>query len=692
MANPIQINNLELPVAPHLLIQLVEICTNPDVSFEELEAVISKDSALTAKVISIANSAAYSQWKDEFNLKRILIVLGVKTVKSIALASAVHQFFSKLEPQLGKILGSLWLESLVCSNITESLAELVGYSQVEQAQIVGLLHNIGRLILINHDHEAYCQLQQQSNDLQTQLTLEQKTFSLNCADLAGDVFSHWGLTSEFENAVRYQYTEHELMLDMPLLSKLLNVAATVSFHHNQSTISDFYFGLNQAVIDNIVTHAKLKAVEQAKSFGIEVKSDNDRLSTTLDSEKVRIDLAKQVHKIALIDASNNELLMAETLTEVVTTISNQLALLFGFTASSFYFTDDKQSKLSHYNHRKELQKEDTFLDLVENQSLIAQSLLSQKVLSSEHQTIFKQLSIIDRQAMRQLGSDEMFCLPMHFKGKNLGVVIAGCHQQKANELINKQHLLYYFCHGISMSIFRATESVNTQQQAIEQSKEETKLRIRSIVHEVSNPLTIVNNYLEALSVSNDDINANSDTFKIIKSEIARIGTMLTQFRDDELSEENKESCDLNKLINKLLSLLKPTLFKTQKIQYTLKLDSQNPVINCDQNLLKQALLNLLKNAAEALPENGCITIQSKGMVVSNNSQYASIIISDNGDGLPAHVIKNLFNPVETTKGKAHSGLGLSIVYRLIKKLNGHVSYSGSSSSGAEFSLLIPLVK
>jgi signal transduction histidine kinase len=143
------------------------------------------------------------------------------------------------------------------------------------------------------------------------------------------------------------------------------------------------------------------------------------------------------------------------------------------------------------------------------------------------------------------------------------------------------------------------------------------------------------------------------------------------------------------LISNLTELFKPTFYKLDQIESELDLDSEMPVINTDQNKLKQIITNLVKNAAEALPPKGKVTIRTRALVILDGHQYIEISISDNGPGIEPSLLDKLFTPIDTTKGTGHSGLGLTIVKKLVADLNGSIRYSQSNQSGAEFIILLP---
>ena len=113
---------------------------------------------------------------------------------------------------------------------------------------------------------------------------------------------------------------------------------------------------------------------------------------------------------------------------------------------------------------------------------------------------------------------------------------------------------------------------------------------------------------------------------------------------------------------------------------------------CDRNRLKQVLLNLIKNAAEAMALQGReLTVATSDVTKENGMHNVKISVSDNGPGIPEAVLARLFRPVTSTKGEGHAGLGLSIVHELITGMGGSITAESNADSGTCFNILLPAV-
>ena len=286
------------------------------------------------------------------------------------------------------------------------------------------------------------------------------------------------------------------------------------------------------------------------------------------------------------------------------------------------------------------------------------------------------------------------CLPLISKQQLMGVIVIGCEQQQIERFTADNDLLSHFATIIANSFAHQQQIKLSHQRQQEEKQKEINNHTEKVIHEVNNPLAIINNYLEVISIDAGKDSDNKQHIETIKSEIDRVAKLLLQLKNDQEETldpilESTLEVDVNQLINNLITLFTPTFYKINRIKSEVELDSALPLVHTNQNKLKQILSNLLKNAAESLPEKGIIKVRSKALVIVNSKKFIQSVVSDSGTGIPESILENLFSPVQSTKGENHSGLGLTIVDKLVSELNGSISYSTSDLGGAEFTILLP---
>jgi nitrogen-specific signal transduction histidine kinase len=214
-------------------------------------------------------------------------------------------------------------------------------------------------------------------------------------------------------------------------------------------------------------------------------------------------------------------------------------------------------------------------------------------------------------------------------------------------------------------------------------------RARKAVHEAGNPLSIIKNYLKIVSQKLPDDNDVHQELEILREEIDRVTHILQHLTDLSESPPAMDTVDINAVIEGMLALYSESLFAIHGIIVEKRLDPALSTIPGDRDNVKQILLNLWKNAAEAMPEGGRFVISTRGNVIQNGRPHAEICLSDSGPGLPQEVVQRLFQPLDPNRRPGHSGIGLSIVASLVERLGGQIKNQHIEGQGASFFVLLP---
>ena len=687
VSKPLKIDGLKLPPAPQTLIQLIEVCHRDDADFDELHRIISRDAALVSRILTVAHSAAFAQWRELGDLRRLLVVLGTDTVRSLALTAAVQQFFSSFQAERSEFFGRQWMDALICSQLCRRLVDLLQYPEPELAWLAGLLHRVGRLILLDNDPDGYPRLIEQAVDPRQQLRLEQKQYGVDSCELAAQLVEQWG-EPELADALRFQYHPASSMQDSSLLVKLLNRSAQWTLVHDepdQATLEDGLFGLQQPLLLDLLSEAVCAAVEDARSFSIST-DDRHYPSEPLDNEQTRLQLARQIQGMSLLQASETGLILPEEPKSLLRQLQKNLRLLLGFPRSLALLPSEDQQQLLGI---------DDEIEGFEIQLQSGRSRVADCALGRQMQPIHPQgedsPAVIDLQLLERLGRDHALCVPLVAEGQLQGLLLIGFDADEKLQLEERRGLIGQLARRVAILLLRFREQQQEREQALEQERMEMDYRNRELAHEIKNPLTTIRNYLELLSRQVQDAGAQPH-IDTIKSEIDRVGKLLRQLSGpgEELAPEAGQAVDVNRLIERLIELYRPTLRAIHDIRCELQLDPKLPLQQIDRNRLKQILTNLLRNAAEALPPGGQVRIETRYPVIVDGNTFFEIAVADNGPGIDAELLPKLFTPVATTKGADHAGLGLSIVHRLVQELGGSIRYGQSPLGGAEFTLLLPL--
>jgi two-component system NtrC family sensor kinase len=216
------------------------------------------------------------------------------------------------------------------------------------------------------------------------------------------------------------------------------------------------------------------------------------------------------------------------------------------------------------------------------------------------------------------------------------------------------------------------------------------------VHEINNPIQGILTFAKLMisSLNRDDISQEDlDKFRryleLIASESSRCGQILRNLlsfaRQGELE---KDFFDVRALLEEIF-LLMGNRMELQNIILKQEIASNLPPMYGDRGHIKQAVLNLILNAVEAMPNGGAISLSVK---LSSDNQHITVSVGDTGGGVPTKVQSSIFEPFITTKEDGKGvGLGLSVVYGIVAQHEGFIEVESEEGRGATFVLTFPVV-
>ena len=213
-----------------------------------------------------------------------------------------------------------------------------------------------------------------------------------------------------------------------------------------------------------------------------------------------------------------------------------------------------------------------------------------------------------------------------------------------------------------------------------------------MAHEVRNPLAGMKTSLQVLQrrMLKDKNESNQKLFQNTLYEIDRINSLITELLNfAQPRKPEYEPVDIEEIMNRSLELTR-TAMEDKKIKVQINDESPHSFIWVDRRQLEQIFLNLIKNAVNAMDMNGVLDINIQLSAPESMMQEAvEIEFRDNGVGIPPKDIEKIFNPFFTTNPQG-IGLGLSVVYELVKENRGMISVTSQPGEGSRFRLAFPL--
>jgi len=204
-----------------------------------------------------------------------------------------------------------------------------------------------------------------------------------------------------------------------------------------------------------------------------------------------------------------------------------------------------------------------------------------------------------------------------------------------------------------------------------------------IAHEIRNPLFAIAGFANSLMRSKSLDDAARDKAQVIIEESNRLDKILKSIVDfarptDSMSGE----VDVNRVVQETMDVMSIG-FAQKGVEVGLDLASRPPKAKGDDEMLKQCLINLIKNAAEAMEEGGKLTVAT-----DFDGRFISLSVTDTGRGIPPEFMDQVFNPFFSTKGKG-SGLGLAMTRKILDGIGGAVDLTSTVGKGTTVTLFIP---
>ena len=215
----------------------------------------------------------------------------------------------------------------------------------------------------------------------------------------------------------------------------------------------------------------------------------------------------------------------------------------------------------------------------------------------------------------------------------------------------------------------------------------------AMAHEIRNPLealdlnlALLDTSIAAIEPSGQDAQKPAKYLRILEEEISRLAAIVDNFLSfARPSSSPMEEIRLDDLMRQIVELLANQAL-SRKV--TLELNTQgDPKVLGTEDQLKQAFLNLVINSLEAMPQGGLLRIRTEALYSKQN--MAVVHIEDTGVGISPHQIPKLFDPFFSTRPKG-TGLGLTIVYRIIREHHGNIRVTSAPGEGSTFTIELPL--
>jgi two-component system NtrC family sensor kinase len=207
-----------------------------------------------------------------------------------------------------------------------------------------------------------------------------------------------------------------------------------------------------------------------------------------------------------------------------------------------------------------------------------------------------------------------------------------------------------------------------------------------IAHEVNNPLYGIMNTLELMKTAIPETSKRRELLDMSQAEVTRLSMLVkNMLAFSRPEEEARKEIDMNKFLQNILAFLDKQI-QESGIRVAVDCDPNLPLITVSPGQMTQVILNIVKNAIEAMPHGGMLAVTTKGL-----DGVAEVTIQDTGGGMNEEVRGKIFDAFFTTKEQAKGiGLGLSVCYGIVHDHGGEIAVESTPGNGASFKISLPI--
>ncbi|MBK9440402.1 MAG: HDOD domain-containing protein [Comamonadaceae bacterium] len=678
---------------PQILLKLLELCQDEESGMAELAKLIANDAGITARVMQVANSAAYQRSGRKVSLLQALNTLGADLIKTLVISESVFKTFNGFPHTAGTDLRSFWKHALTAAVVARDLARSMNYAQVEEAYLAGLLHDVGRLALLAAAPDVY-HVNFQSPDNETLCAHEQRALHISHAEAGAWLIERWGMDSFLADSVLYHHEASERLETAHPLIRLVHLAHLLSDQPRDTPLASgtgTICQLSDGQLTVICQSAEGQVMKAAEYLGIDLSGLDEMAfaepvaSPLPAASPVQQRLNEEIRNRALTAELGQVFARQKDDTQLLDSVRQNARVLFDLDDTAVFLMHGSSQTLVGVSVGEQRQRLADFSVSLAGGGGLAESVLQRSLVFLARDR--GALNLAEDQLLRIFGSPCLVCLPLATNTRCLGMLLAGIEPWRVADLKRQERFLLGFGAQAAAALAASARERGEMDRRVAGVREEHLQNSRKVVHEANNPLSIIKNYLGVLDDKLARQQPVAGELSILSEEVDRVGNIIKAFAG--APEPAPDSVvDINRVINDIVRLFRESRFLPASVQIAARVPEHACDIIGSADTVKQILVNLIKNAVEALAKGGQIEVINQGASRRDGAEYYELQIRDSGPGLPDEVMTKLFSPVRSSKPGDNRGLGLSIVHGLVKKLSGKISCK-SSPLGTSFEILLP---
>ena len=681
---------------PQILLKLIEQCQTEEVGMSALAELVSKDPGMAGKILSIANSSAYHRSSRKFGLEHSLMTLGAEMIKTLVISESVFQVFNNFSHSNSTDLRAFWKHSLSSAVLAREIAELISYPHAEEAYLAGLMHDVGRLALLATAPKEYGSNFLAKDD-EVLCEIEQRTLRITHQEAGAWLIERWNLDSFLSDSVLYHHESATRLGNTHPLVRIVLLAHLLSDNDVEDPAvkaAALLCGIDADDLTRMVIGASSQVRKSAEYLGIDLTGvDEEKIQTATDAstaveKPAQKQLSEEVLNLVLTSEAGRSFSHQQGEATLLESMVRSARILFDFEDTTVLLMNGAGKHLVGVPIGENKQRLKEFTVNLTNGGVVSEAALQRRLafIVSDGNP----LGVTEEQLLRILKCDAFVCVPLSSRSRCLGILVGGVATWQVEGLKKRERFLKSFGEQAAIALETAFGERGEASRRVATVVEEYREASRKIAHEVNNPLSIIKNYLSVLDSKLERQEPVFGEISILNEEIDRVGVIIQGLADLKPAVRDN-AAEVNRVMRDIARLFRDTEFVPDAVKIVVHAQDLPTDVETNPDTLKQILVNLVKNAMEAMRSGGEIQIVNNGHVNKDGALFVELCVTDNGPGIPPDILKKLFQPVQSTKGNGHQGLGLSIVHGLVKKNQGMITCR-SSGKGTHFEMLLPVRK
>ena len=691
-----------VPSPPQVLLRLLQLMDDEGTTMSELARLVEQDPGLCTRVLTAANSPAVRRGNPMRSIENCLTALGTRLVRSIATCLSLQSLFDERAATRVVDLSDFWTHSLLIAELSRNLAAASAYQRPEEAYLAGMLHDVGELILLSAVDEPYLQILATCASEAALCARESESFGVHHGEIGTWLADQWQLDSQFADGILFHHLPSQEIVTAARLPQVVWLAHALS---DCDEVPEELEALAERLLARRLPLTALREqAEQrmaviAEAIGITrpqrgASGSAAGLPRVLAARRpaepgAHAEIATLIGNQALLQPLQDKLFALASAAEVLLALRESARILFDINHLAFLLCDPLDGALSG----KDIAGQAALFGQVSirpeaHRSLAAAAAFGHRICSSYDRLPPPTQSLLDIQFARALSSNGLLCLPMIVGKRTVGVIIAGLSAGQHGRLVRRLPCLASFGRIAGTSLENWRSAQNARQLTEEAASARFAAQARRVVHEAGNPLTIIKGYLRILDGKLPQEATVRHELSVLREEIERVASIVRRLSEVPEAVADDDTVDLCELLRELLRLYREALFDARGISLDARLPTRPIRIACDRDSIKQILVNLWKNASEALSRGQYLKLALTDEVVYQGRHFAELRIEDNGPGMSEAAIDALHRPADEPIGGTR-GIGLSIVGALARRLAIPLTCRSKAGHGTVISLLLP---